>query len=103
MILSQSYQLLFANIFSDPYVRILMFNGSGRLVKKKKTTVKVRQHDKIFTVKTFKSVDLNIFHEPHILFVNSANIFVFLYFFTFSFLQRSTPGNLFSMKPSTLR
>ena len=26
---------------SDPYVRILMFNGSGRLVKKKKTTVKV--------------------------------------------------------------
>ena len=25
----------------DPYVRILMFNGSGRLDKKKKTTVKV--------------------------------------------------------------
>ena len=42
-------KLLFANLFSDPYVRILMFNGSGRLVKKKKTTVKVRQHNKIST------------------------------------------------------
>ena len=31
---------------SDPYVRILMFNGSGRLVKKKKTTVKVRGQKK---------------------------------------------------------
>ena len=32
----------------DPYLRILMFNQSGRLVKKKKTTVKVNTKDPVF-------------------------------------------------------
>jgi hypothetical protein len=33
---------------TNPYVRILMFNGSGRLVKKKKTTVKVNTREPVF-------------------------------------------------------
>jgi len=33
---------------TNPYVRILMFNGSGRLVKKKKTTVKVNTLEPVF-------------------------------------------------------
>jgi len=32
----------------NPYVRILMFNASGRLVKKKKTTVKINTLDPVF-------------------------------------------------------
>jgi hypothetical protein len=33
---------------SDPYLRIMMFSQSGRLVKKKKTTVKVNTNDPVF-------------------------------------------------------
>ena len=33
---------------SDPYLRIMMFSRSGRLVKKKKTTVKVNTKDPVF-------------------------------------------------------
>ena len=33
---------------SDPYLRIMMFSQSGRLVKKKKTTVKVNTKDPVF-------------------------------------------------------
>ena len=32
----------------DPYLSIMMFNQSGRLVKKKKTTVKVSSKDPVF-------------------------------------------------------
>ena len=40
---SQSQSLLL-----DPYLRILMFNQSGRLVKKKKTTVAQSTKDPVF-------------------------------------------------------
>lgn len=33
---------------SDPFVRILMFNQSGRLVKKKKTTVQPHTKDPVY-------------------------------------------------------
>jgi hypothetical protein len=33
---------------SDPYLRIMMFSQSGRLIKKKKTTVKVGTKDPVF-------------------------------------------------------
>jgi len=33
---------------TNPYVRILMFNASGRLVKKKKTTVKINTKDPVY-------------------------------------------------------
>ena len=35
-------------VLSDPYVRILMFNQSGRLIKKKKTTVQVNTKDPVY-------------------------------------------------------
>ena len=34
--------------FPDPFLRIMMFSQSGRLVKKKKTTVKVNTKDPVF-------------------------------------------------------
>ena len=40
--------ILLKDKISDPYVRILMFNQSGRLIKKKKTTVKVNTKDPVF-------------------------------------------------------
>ena len=35
-------------VFLDPYLRILMFNQSGRLIKKKKTTVASNTKDPVF-------------------------------------------------------
>ena len=34
--------------YSDPYLRIMMFTQSGRLVKKKKTTAKIATKDPVF-------------------------------------------------------
>ena len=107
--------------FSDPYVRILMFNGSGRLVKKKKTTVKVRQHKEISTrsfilvsVPTFSHISISILSTNSILIfvliltredkllkldilvANNANIRVFVYIFIFNFFCKGQhPGACF--------
>ena len=115
------FKLLFANLFSDPYVRILMFNGSGRLVKKKKTTVKVRQHKEISTrsfilisVPTFSHISISILStnsilifvliltredkllKLEILVANNANIRVFVYIFIFNFFCKGQhPGACF--------
>ena len=41
-------QNLIILFLSDPYLRIMMFSQSGRLVKKKKTTVKVNTKEPVF-------------------------------------------------------
>ena len=48
----------FCNIL-DPYLRILMFNQSGRLVKKKKTTIQLNTKDPVF------NETLNFEVSPH--------------------------------------
>ena len=75
------FRLLFANLFSDPYVRILMFNGSGRLVKKKKTTVKVRQHKEI-SIRSFILISVPTFSYLSILILSTNSILIFVLILT---------------------
>lgn len=48
ILLNKSVGELIMIILPDPYLRIMMFNQSGRLIKKKKTTVKVNTKDPVF-------------------------------------------------------
>ena len=45
----KSFSMFFdIGYYSDPYLKIMMFTQSGRLVKKKKTTVKIATKDPVF-------------------------------------------------------